>query len=698
MIGRRLGHYQIVAKLGEGGMGVVYEAIDTLLNRPVALKVISAPASADPQRRRRFLHEAQAASALNHPSIVTIYGIETTASTDGPIDVIAMECVVGRTLDQVIGERVMPLGQILDFAVQIADALATAHAAGIVHRDLKPSNVMVTETGRVKVLDFGLAKLVAAGSGDGTRTDHGGEQPLTSDGAVLGTASYMSPEQAEGRQVDARSDVFAFGALLYEMVTGRRAFRGDSRVSILSAIVREPHEPLRAIRPDAPDELERVVAHCLRKDPARRFQHMDEARVALEDVRDESVSRTKGATRPARAPTLRVTTLALCLLALVVVVGGALAWRKAAAPDAERDRSLTQITRDSGLTTDAAPSPAGNLLAYASDRSGEGNLDIWVQPLPRGEPIRLTRSGADDHEPSFSPDGSRIAFRSERDGGGIYVISALGGHEALIAEKGRRPRFSPDGGSIAYFVGDTPLSSGAVHVVPATGGTPRQLGASGLRARQPIWSPDGKHLLCTAFPIDETATRDWIVIPVDGGSPVATDTGEAFRQAKIAGWRGTGLRGIELTPDAWAPDGETVFFSARSGDSTNVWKVRLSPKTWRVEGAAQQVTFGTGSMEKAALLGLHRLFLTSAVANVDIWGLPTDPITGAAAGELERITREPGNDDWPSISADGQRVAYLSERSGGRAVWVQDLGRPGALATTVSPERVAYPRIAADGS
>jgi eukaryotic-like serine/threonine-protein kinase len=692
VIGQRVGHYEVEAKLGEGGMGVVYRAVDTHLHRHVALKFIRTPVNADPERRQRFLQEAQATSALNHPNIVTVYGIETADSSGGVIDVIAMECVVGKTLDEILRAGRLPLDAALSYAGQIADGLAAAHAAGIIHRDLKPSNVMVTEGGRVKVLDFGVAKLMEGAGFDEaspTRTGHYAG-PLTTGGRVVGTASYMSPEQAEGRSVDARSDVFAMGAVVYEMVTGRRAFPGDSRRSDVSPVAGEEPEPIHTTRGDAPAELQRIVAQCLRKDPARRFQHMGDVKVALDDVREEWNSR--GA-RPTSAKGVRRSrarwAVVMLLIALIAAVGGALAWRKAGAPAVKHDRSLTQVTRDSGLTTDAAPSPAGNLLAYASDRSGDGNLDIWVQPFPRGAPLRLTRSEADDYQPSFSPDGSRIAFRSERDGGAIYVVSALGGQETRVAEKGRRPRFSPDGNWIAYFVGDTVLSSGTIHVIAAAGGTPRQLGPSRLRAREPIWSPDGRHLLCRAFPVEKVATMEWVLLPVDGGDPVETGAGEALARENLRDWG---------KPDAWAPDGETVFFSARSGDSTNVWKLRLSAKTGRVAAPPQQVTFGTGLLEKPAVLGEGRLLFTSANANVDLWGSRIDPATGTVTGAMEQVTREPGREDWPSISADGTRVAYLSERSGTPEVWVKDLEREREIAITVSRQHVAYPRIAADGT
>src|SRR6266550_149889 len=239
MIGRMLGHYRIDSKLGEGGMGVVYRAFDTHLDRAVAIKVLRPDATASPERKRRFVQEAKSASALNHPGIIHIYDIDTADLPDGPTDFIAMEFVPGKTLDQCIGKSGLSLKDTLKYGIQIADALARAHAAGIVHRDLKPANIIVADDGRVKLLDFGLAKLTEVIDGDpeGATTMAAQATPKTEEGAILGTVAYMSPEQAEGKKVDDRSDIFSFGSVLYEMVTGEKPFHGDTKASTLSAIL-----------------------------------------------------------------------------------------------------------------------------------------------------------------------------------------------------------------------------------------------------------------------------------------------------------------------------------------------------------------------------------------------------------------------------------------------------------------------------
>jgi eukaryotic-like serine/threonine-protein kinase len=263
LVGKRVGPYTIDSLIGKGGMGVVFKARDTQLNRIVALKVLPAGQFADPERKRRFLQEAQAASALNHPNIITVYGIR---QEDG-LDFLVMEYAPGQTLDQLIPRKGLPLKQALKYAIEIADALVAAHAARIVHRDVKPSNIIVADQGRLKVLDFGLAKQAPpVEEGDSAFTS----APITKAGMVFGTAAYMSPEQAEGKPADARSDIFAFGALLYEMVTGRRAFQGENVITILAAVINQEPPPAHTVVPDAPRELEWIIKRCLKKDPERR--------------------------------------------------------------------------------------------------------------------------------------------------------------------------------------------------------------------------------------------------------------------------------------------------------------------------------------------------------------------------------------------------------------------------------------------
>ena len=354
MIGETLGHYRITEQLGAGGMGVVYRAIDTHLNRSVAVKVLHTAAISSADKRWRFAQEAKAASALNHPNIVHVYDID---AQDG-VDYIAMEFVAGRTLGQCIERRGLSLRDALKFAVQIADALSAAHAAGIVHRDLKPANIIVTDHGLVKLLDFGLAKLTEPSERDlnaPTATIRLDETPRTEEGTIVGTVAYMSPEQAEGKKVDARTDIFSFGSLLYEIMTGRRAFQGATRMATVSAILEREPQPVSAIAPQLPVELERIIARCLRKNIERRFQNMADVKVALLELQEESESGKLARPQLERPRHRRPWAIALAVI-LVAATTAVITWLLARTPEAPAAEGmvLTQLTADAGLTTDPA--------------------------------------------------------------------------------------------------------------------------------------------------------------------------------------------------------------------------------------------------------------------------------------------------------------------------------------------------------
>jgi serine/threonine protein kinase len=422
MIGRTISHYEILEKLGEGGMGVVHKALDRHLDRLVAMKVLPAERVADVDRKRRFVQEAKAASALNHPNIITIYDIDCVSG----IDFITMELVAGSPLDRCIPRHGLRLSEALKYSIQIADALATAHRAGIVHRDLKPSNVMVTEQGLVKVLDFGVAKLTESTSpreDEATRTF----KPTTEEGAIVGTVSYMSPEQAEGKKVDARSDIFSFGVLLYEMVTGRRAFQGGSKLSTLTAILREEPKPAGQVVEGLPRELERIISRCLRKNPERRFQAMPDLKVALEELKEESDSGTLGAvTRPRRQ--LRWLGWIIALVAVCLV--GAIWLARPVGKTPEPTLSATPLTTYPGFQGEPSFSPDGNQVAFAWNGEKQDNVDIYVKLIgTTGPPLRLTTDAAPDYSPAWSPDGRFIAFLRDfpRQKSAVLLIPALGG-------------------------------------------------------------------------------------------------------------------------------------------------------------------------------------------------------------------------------------------------------------------------------
>jgi tetratricopeptide (TPR) repeat protein len=386
MIGQTISHYEVLEKIGEGGMGVVYKARDTLLGRLVALKTLPAGGPVDPDRQARLLREARAASALHHPNIVAVHDLLHHEGSD----VIVMELVTGRTLDRAVAGK--PLREVLGYARQIADALAKAHAAGIVHRDLKPSNVMVDEGGTVRILDFGLARFGAPQGtvdlvGESARTS--AEATGTADGHIVGTLAYMSPEQAEGKKADARSDVFSFGTVLYEMVTGRMAFRGDSAAATLAAVMERDPPPPREVVPGLPADLEKLIQRCLRKDPAKRFQSMGDVALDLDEIA-ASVDSVRARARAARLPRRKARLLAgVALLVLAALVATAIAlWLpgRARPPVVTLDPKRVVIAVFENRTGDASLNALGTLVpeALAQEASGIGDFTVIPSPASLG--------------------------------------------------------------------------------------------------------------------------------------------------------------------------------------------------------------------------------------------------------------------------------------------------------------------------
>jgi serine/threonine-protein kinase len=403
MVGRTVQQYQFLEKLGAGGMGEVYKARDTRLNRLVAIKVLNSAMSADQEQRRRFIHEAQAASSLNHHNIITIYDIFTEDETQ----FLVSEYVNGKTLLDLVSEGRLSVPQAVGYAIQMADALGAAHAAGIIHRDIKPANVMVTSSGLVKVLDFGLAKVIEGLAGDHTGTTVTlMAAPLTVAGTVMGTVNYMSPEQAQGQRVTARSDIFSFGAVLYEMLTGRCAFRGSSPISTLSAVLRDDIRPMVELIPGVPAELERIVARCLKKNPDERFQTMPEVEAALVSMRtydsgepgDEPTVRTLMPLPPAtRRASKTLTIAAAFVLAAVAAITGGYWWTTrhvSAGPSVKPSAPVTAAVAapDGTLTNDSIVAMAEAKVApnvmISQIRASNTNFN-----LSAAEVIRLTKAG-----------------------------------------------------------------------------------------------------------------------------------------------------------------------------------------------------------------------------------------------------------------------------------------------------------------
>src|SRR6185503_20000176 len=432
----------VLAKIGEGGMGEVYRARDPRLGRDVAIKILPAEFASHPERLARFEREARMLAALNHPHIAAIHGVEESHG----IRALVLELVEGETLAERIarcGGSGLAMREALDIASQIADALDAAHEKGIVHRDLKPANIKITQDGVVKVLDFGLAKLEPQGSGTDTQsptiTING-----TREGVVLGTAAYMSPEQARGQTVDKRADIWAFGCVLYEMLTGRSALSRETVSDTVAGILeREPD--LTALPTPLPATARRLLQRCLAKDLRLRLRDIGDARLDLRAALDElSSGGAQAVDTRHRPPRLLFKALVAGAVTMAVAAAVWAIWPRRSPADATlTPGKLERLTYDAGVTRMPHFSPDGRLLAFASDRAGQNNLDIWVQQINGGAPLRLTDDPADDTAPRFSPDGSQIIFRSDREGGGVYIVPALGGAARLIAAGGRGPRFSP---------------------------------------------------------------------------------------------------------------------------------------------------------------------------------------------------------------------------------------------------------------
>jgi Tol biopolymer transport system component len=647
-------------------MGEVYKARDTRLDRMVAVKVLPPDKVADPERKQRFIHEARAASALNHPNIVTIHDI----SNDNGIDFIVMEYVSGEALDRLISTKGLRTSEALQYAIQIADAFSAAHAAGIVHRDLKPANVMVTAGGQVKVLDFGLAKLTgvansAIGPEDATLTAH----HRTQEGAIVGTIAYMSPEQAEGKPVDARSDIFSFGSVLYEMLAGQKAFSGDSKISTLSAIFSQEPKPLAEIVPDIPRDLEAIVQRCLRKDRDRRFQSMADLKAALKDSKAESESGVSGAiAAPAKPRGSRLPIYGAAAAVFLLAGGGA--WWKFG-------RTQTPVSKVTPFTsTGRAYFPAfsadGKLIAFSAAGS-DGNIDIYVQQIGVGSPLRLTTDPAPDLSPAFSPDGRYIAFTRN---GGLFLIPALGGPEReLGAVIGRGIDFSPDGKTIACTGRESAKSSssGIVLVSVETGQRKRVTSAPGdAFDSQPRFSPDGRSIAFVRSFSAQSAELD--AVPVNGGGV-----------RRVAG-DNRAIDGL-----AWMPDGREIVYSTRRlGRPQELWRVSAtggSPQP--VPEAGENASYPAVSRTDMRLAYLRQTY------DENIWQL--DLAGGKVSGSPTKLIASTWQDNAPQYSPDGKRIAFASDRSGSYEIWICNADGAGAVQLTSLGGHSGTPRWSPDG-
>ncbi len=675
MIGRTLAHYEILDRLGKGGMGEVYLALDRKLDRKVALKVLPPELASDPELVERFEREAKTVAALNHPNIVTLHSVEEA----GGVRFLTMERVEGEGLDRKIPRGGLPLERFFELAVPLVAAVATAHESGVTPRDLKPANLMVTHDGRLKVLDFGLAKLRERPASPAMEAP---TEALTREGLVVGTVPYMSPEQLQGGTIDSRSDIFSLGIILYEMLTGRRPFAGKSSAEVISALLRDTPTPVEELRPRAPRQLARLVRRCLEKDAAQRLQSARDLLIELEEVRRESErdATAAGGTETRAAPRRKALGIAAAILAVLGATALAILWRQSPAEEAEplAPLHLTKLTGAPGLEDEPAWSPDGKFLAYTTDQ--RGNLDILVQPIGGGQVIRAFESDADEAQPAFSPDGSQIAFVSARDrdgdlrpgigwgpltplliggGGDLFVGPAFGGPALKLAEDAYSPAWSPDGRKIAFSSpGD---GTSTISTVSASGGQLERLTTDDL-AFQPAWSPDGSRIAYGAIETD-SGEFDLRVIPAAGGPP-----------KKIFGFPA----GAQVLEPAWSADGAFLYFTSNLGGRYNIWRVRAPIDPDAEAGEPEQVTFGGGADVSVSVEPTSgRLAFSTVDVDVSLWQL--DLGTGAT----RQITFETGHEGNAQASPDGRTLLVATDRRGEWEIWVYDLA--GEALSAVGP-------------
>jgi Tol biopolymer transport system component len=653
VIGKTISHFRILEKIGEGGMGVVYKAEDQNLRRLVALKVLPPEVVGDEERRLRFLREARAAAAVTHPNIATVHEVGEAGGTV----FIAMELVDGKTLRTHIDGRPLPIKDALRIVTEIAEALAQAHQAQVIHRDLKPDNVIVAASGHAKILDFGLAKLlqeheVEAGSEASRLATISGE--MTRAGKILGTAAYMSPEQARGKTLDKSTDVWSLACVLYEMFTGRRAFDGETASDCLAAILHEDPD-WRALPRATPAPIRRLMARCLEKDSERR-PHAAEVRreigAALEPPRGMSARQ--------RLVTLAIAVIAIAALAAIIV---AVVSRRALPPAPK----LSQLTLVEGLEQSPAWAPDGQSIAYTAEVGGVRK--IFLKRLAGRDGTPLTSGDFDDIQPSWTPDGKTIAFVRSRDagrrlepgdvfgqydGGDVWAVDIATRQEARLLENAYNPSFSPDGRRLA--VDASWAGPRRIWITDPAGHNPQQATTDVSEAIvhvRPRWSPDGKRIV---FQNIERTKFDVRVIELDSKEfvPITSDLYQNIQPV-------------------WSPSSRFIYFTSNRTGGVNLWRVAVSPEG-RPAGPLQQLTTGAGQdVETAISADGQRLAFAILRQNADLWKLPLNPETGRPTGppqEVVSTTREESRGSW---SPDRETIAFNSDRSGDMNLWLDSL-------------------------
>jgi eukaryotic-like serine/threonine-protein kinase len=684
--GSRLGPYEVLSPLGAGGMGEVYRARDPRLGREVAIKVLPEASTTDPDRLRRFELEAKAVGALSHPNLLAVF--DTGQHEGAPF--VVFELLEGETLRGRMGGAALPPADALDYALQIARGLSAAHDKGVVHRDLKPDNLFVTRDGRVKILDFGLAKLrppLDAGDvGAETRTASVDTEAHT----VLGTVGYMSPEQVRRSPADHRSDIFSFGSVLYEMLTGRRPFRGDTEAETMTAILNQDPPPLRGVNGRVSSALERTVRHCLEKRPEDRFQSARDVAFALESGAQGRPAGTDG--WPPRGRRVRLGVVAGAVVLGLLAVGGSVRFWLAHGiwnPRRTAPVRIVPLTSLAGWEWDPALSPDGRLLAFSADGGGT-NWDIYVQLIGAGTPLRLTTNPANDLSPAWSPDGRYIAFFRTAPGGeqAIFIVPALGGPERkLQTSRCWADRcsldWSPDGKFLA-FLDKTSADTTGIFLLSVETLERRRLTAPPEEHTddlRPTFSPDGRWVAFTRAAWKTPRSVNVYVVPVAGGEARRVSLGDVWAVGELRG-------------QTWTPDGRSIVASWSPyawASSASLWRIPVSG------GVPEEVAVGGDNASAPSISRRgNRLAFVQSHSDTDIWeiAISGSPPRGYSPRKLISTSRR---DDTPQFSPDGSKIAFGSDRSGSAEVWICDRDGANALQLTRLGGAAGCPRWSPDG-
>jgi len=626
-------HYRILEKIGVGGMGLVYKALDTRLDRLVAIKTL--PPVHEQKHRRQFTWEARAAAKLRHPNIVVVHDV----ASDQDADFLVMEYVPGQPLSEILRRGAVPPAETLRYAKEIASALEAAHNAGIVHRDLKPSNILVTPEGATKIIDFGLARLQQQDAGIQTARR-----------AISGTCGYMSPEQSQGEGATAQSDIFSFGAVLYEMATGQRAFSGSSAASVLAAVLRDEPERAPLKNRGLPVELEKIVERCLRKDPKRRYQHMGDVRLALEDMEQVSPRSIRLLAGGARRFLVAGGLASLFLLAVWLAVGSR--------GEPKMNSMPIPLTSFPGVETGAAWSPDGRQVAFSWNGEKQDNEHIYIVQPGSSSILRLTPDSGADRSPAWSPDGRWIAYAhssSDRSEYSLRMVSSLGGPARTLLSSATplsSQTWTPDGKTLLISIVPEPNQPSVVWAVSVETGKHFQItwppvGIPGDLA--PAVSPDGKIL---AF-CRKTAwrTAELCLLNLDTG----------FKPA------GTPRRVTDLgyvAAPAWTPDGNRILFEAHR-EGAGIWQVDRNGQRLRPVFGAPNSASSPAVAKRAG--GHTSLIFTNSTDRLSILRYSTESGPGGQPVELAASTR---SQLYPQYSHDGTKLAFSSTRTGFEEIWV----------------------------